>query len=354
MKSADKKPLVTVGVITYNSSQYIVDTLNTTLGQTYPNIELVISDDCSTDNTPQLIEKWLSEHEHEFVSAKFVQTPQNMGVCGNCNNAIRNGKGEWIKLLSGDDQFMPETVEGYMDYALKHPEYQLFFGKFQFFSDNEDKYFNYIRAFYEHDFYTRIKLPLKKQKKEILKRLFIPGPGTFFSRRLYDEVGGFDERYPFCEEDPFFGRAIASGHKIEFIDRELYRYCIRYNSLGRENVVKGLSRHERDRMRYFFDERYARMRRSGLLFDGVNQYLTYKALIAEEKGQYMRAKMLTAVRRCSPYMILRYMEYVRAKRFEKECYEKLMQLISIVILNNIFINIWIQKNNIQDYLSSAL
>lgn len=313
-KEQNTNPLVTVGVITYNSSKYIIDTLNSVKDQTYPNIELVISDDCSTDNTPELAKKWIEENGYLFTVAKFISTPHNLGVAGNCNNAIRGGKGEWIKLLSGDDKFLPETVAGYMEYVSEHPEAQLCFGKFRFFSDNEDYYFHKTCRYYKETFYPLMQLPLSKQERHNLHQLCIPGPGTFFSRKLYELVGGFDEKYPFCEEDPFYGRCLATGHKIWFIDKELYAYNIRTDSLAHEGI---LSRHEKDRMRYFFDERFKRMRKKGMWFDAINQYFIYKSLLAKDRGEYTKSKVYTVIRRCSPYMICRYIEYRKGKRLNK-------------------------------------
>ena len=307
------KPLVTLAVITYNSSKYILNTLNSILGQTYPNIELIISDDCSTDNTPEIIDNWLLKHSSKFTFAKFIKTPKNIGVSGNCNNAIRAGKGEWIKLLSGDDQFFPYTIEKYMEFVENNPTVNICFAKFDFFSDNEGNYFRLICKFYEEEFYSRLKLPLKKQKKEILKALFVPGPGTFFSRNLYDKVNGFDEKYPFCEEDPFYGRIILEGNRIHFIDKKLYRYNLRHDSLGHEG---GVGRHGKDRMRYFFDERFKNMLKYGLIFPAINEYLSYKSLLSAEKGNYIKSNLYTFLRRISPYMLIRYIEYRKGKKLE--------------------------------------
>lgn len=54
-----KNPLVSVIVITYNSSKYVLETLNSVAAQTYDNIELIISDDCSVDNTVEICRNWL-------------------------------------------------------------------------------------------------------------------------------------------------------------------------------------------------------------------------------------------------------------------------------------------------------
>ena len=60
-------PLITVAIVTYNSSEFIVETLESIKSQTYHNIELIISDDCSTDTTVELCSNWIKENATHFV-----------------------------------------------------------------------------------------------------------------------------------------------------------------------------------------------------------------------------------------------------------------------------------------------
>ena len=105
-------PLVSVPVITYNSSEYIIDGLESIKAQTYKNIELIISDDCSTDNTVELCRDWLENNKDYFVRVELVTTDKNTGVAGNCNRSVKACRGEWIRGLSGDDKFLPNTIQG--------------------------------------------------------------------------------------------------------------------------------------------------------------------------------------------------------------------------------------------------
>lgn len=281
-------PLVSVCVITYNSSKYILDTLDSIKKQTYPNIELIIGDDCSTDNTCALVNDWIEKNRTELSHIKFLQNEKNMGVSYNANRVRNNSTGKWIKGVAGDDQLLPNSIAGYMDFVERHPDAEICFGKLQFFSYDSRIDLDKIRNDYETNFYARIKLPLKKQQKEILKSLFIPGPGTFYSKRLFDLVGGFDEKYPYCEEDPFYNRILSKGYRVHFIDKELFRYNIRYDSLCRGSSLK---LHEKDRMRYFFDERFGLMLKKGLWMNGLNTYLLYKSVIEQDKGHIFMSKL---------------------------------------------------------------
>ena len=65
-------PLVSVSVITYNSSKTVLETLESVKTQTYPNIELIISDDCSPDNTVEVCREWIEQNKERFVRIEIL------------------------------------------------------------------------------------------------------------------------------------------------------------------------------------------------------------------------------------------------------------------------------------------
>ena len=79
----DKKPTVTVSVITYNSAKYVAETLESIKNQSYPNLILQISDDCSTDNTIDICKSWINKNKDRFVKTKIIVSEYNTGVNGN-------------------------------------------------------------------------------------------------------------------------------------------------------------------------------------------------------------------------------------------------------------------------------
>ena len=106
----NSKPIVSIIVITYNSSKYVLETLKSALNQTYNNIELIISDDCSTDNTISICQNWLDENKYRFVDVKIVANKNNNGIPANCNRGINASTGDWIKLVAGDDVLCPNCI----------------------------------------------------------------------------------------------------------------------------------------------------------------------------------------------------------------------------------------------------
>ena len=96
---------VSVVVITNNSVKCIIDTLESVKEQTYKNIELIVSDDGSTDETLTLVKEWLDINEGRFTHNSIVESEINTGITKNCNRGTKVAIGKYIKLIAGDDLF---------------------------------------------------------------------------------------------------------------------------------------------------------------------------------------------------------------------------------------------------------
>lgn len=228
-------PLVSVIVITYNSSDTITETLHSVKEQDYANIELIVSDDSSKDSTVNIVKEWLKNNADRFVRTNLVESPVNTGVAPNINRGIRKGAGKWIKVLSGDDRLLPYSIEEYVKYVQQNPSCNICFGKLHFFG-NDFHYVDEQKAVYEHTFYPYIKADYNIQWRRIQETLFVPGPGLFYKKELWSKVGGFDEHFPFAEEYPFTYNVLECGERIYFLDKEVYAYQIREGSLCRDKL----------------------------------------------------------------------------------------------------------------------
>ena len=101
-------PLVTIGAINYNNTCYVLETLNSILRQTYSEIELIIVDDASTDDSLLKIRKWLANYPLPY---KLVVHSENQGVHKAYESVIQNATGEFISFIATDDLFEPEKIE---------------------------------------------------------------------------------------------------------------------------------------------------------------------------------------------------------------------------------------------------
>jgi glycosyltransferase involved in cell wall biosynthesis len=113
-------PKVSCLVISYNQEGVIGETLDSLLGQTYENIEIVISDDASTDRTQEIIESYQKIYPEKI---KLIKGKQNIGITPNSKRALDNCSGDFIALIGGDDIWLPNKVETQIAWFRSNPEY---------------------------------------------------------------------------------------------------------------------------------------------------------------------------------------------------------------------------------------
>lgn len=207
--------LVSVVIITYNSSKYVVETLESVKRQTYKDIELIVSDDCSVDGTVKICEEWLQDNKKRFVDVKLLSTKENSGISANCNNGIVNSCGEWIKIIAGDDCLLEECIWSFVDFSKRCKCASIIFCDVVSDCSNSD-------SFQELAHFAQ--LSVREQYKMLLKVNVLPSPGLYIKKDLLISQGLFDESYPLFDDYPFYINLLKNNHKIFVINKKLVRY----------------------------------------------------------------------------------------------------------------------------------
>ena len=98
----------TVSIImpSYNTGRFIAETIESVLAQTYENWEIILVDDCSTDNTDDVVAPFLSDPR-----IKYIKNEKNSGAAVSRNRALREATGKWIAFLDSDDLWAPDKLE---------------------------------------------------------------------------------------------------------------------------------------------------------------------------------------------------------------------------------------------------
>lgn len=234
-------PLVSIIVITYKSSQYVIDTLNSVLEQSYDNIELIISDDCSPDDTYQICQDWinnLSEKNHnKFKRILLTQTSQNGGICANYNHALKLSNGEWIKYIAGDDILIKDSIEEYIKATRIDPHQIYLSDKFDFITDGKK-----IKLGYNHDHFLH---GIRYLEKMISRDNVLPsGPTLFINKKTLQQLGGFDEKYPMVEDYPIIMKFLKNGYMVGHVPQPLVEYRIYADSVSHSNPIFVKSIHQ--------------------------------------------------------------------------------------------------------------
>jgi len=103
MKNAET-PLVSVFMPCFNQERYVAQAMESVLSQDYPEIQLVVGDDCSTDGTWAIVSHYQSKYPDKIVA---FRNERNLGITGNCNELLRRCTGKYIAFHAGDDLFLP-------------------------------------------------------------------------------------------------------------------------------------------------------------------------------------------------------------------------------------------------------
>jgi len=231
MQEKAEQPLVSIIVITYNSSAYVIETLESAKEQTYNNIELIVSDDYSNDNTVEICSKWFENNRRRFVNIKIVTFSKNTGVTGNCNRGLNATTGEWLKFIAGDDVLLSNCILDNIQYASTNQKVRLLFSEPASFFDNSLKLLNIE----EDGFFSQSVIHYNKTSKEqynvLLEKNFLFSPSAFIHREVFTVLKAYDESIRGMEDYPFWLKASKYGYSFYYLNKKTIKYRIRSSSI---------------------------------------------------------------------------------------------------------------------------
>lgn len=213
--------VVSVGVVVYNGEQFIDKTLNSLINQSYKNIEIIVSDNASTDSTVEIVKKFMLKDDR----VKLVANKENLGFSGNLNKTVSEATSEYVCLYHADDIYEETIVEEQFKYLESSDCVAAFtLGKMIDGNDNlipnnfilnknnlkDNKVFN-------HDMF--LKSLLKNGGSQFIC------PSLMIKKAAFQKVGGFDTNVRMIEDQDMWLRLLENGN-IAVIAKELIRYRI--------------------------------------------------------------------------------------------------------------------------------
>ncbi len=207
MQQKLSQPLVTVGVALYNHEAYIEQCLQSIITQTYSNIELIVIDDGSTDNSYQVAKNYVDSIEKPFKIT--LKTQENRGMCNTLNEIAKNAKGKYISFIGSDDYWMASKIEDQVEFLEKHPNLALVHS-------------NSIKVNAQGDEIKKIDYSKKINQGSVYKALIqrkggINTPSHLYRTKVYEEIGYYDPSFSF--EDTDFWLRLSRQYKIGFINK---------------------------------------------------------------------------------------------------------------------------------------
>lgn len=218
-KTASDEPLVSVVVLSYNYAQYVLDTLDSIYCQTYPHIEFFIIDDCSADNSAELIRQWIEDNDADVT---FIEHRVNKGRNPGLNTFLGRANGKYIVIFASDDEMNPRRIEEQVKLMEKAgEEYSVCYCDAELMNEQGE-----YRGLYSE----RVKSPFLSGnvfEEFYFERFFIAAPTVMFRKSIYDKVGLYDTKL--TAEDYDMWMRILPVAKVIFCDYISTKYRIREN-----------------------------------------------------------------------------------------------------------------------------
>lgn len=231
------RPLVTVGVLAYNSAATILDTLDSVLAQTYNNIELIISDDGSDDNTVESVKQWIVTHKNEFTIAKVIAVEKNTGIPANCNRLLSEAHGVWIKIIAGDDLLLPNCIYDFLKFIKQKPEAKVVYSNYRSFISASDGSVQVLDEKLDDKINMQFDADAHTQLYTYIEKGFNISPSVFMNVEFAKSFG-FIEKYKVFEDTPFYVRILKNGTKIYHLNKDTVLYRSDGDSVTRERNRK--------------------------------------------------------------------------------------------------------------------
>jgi glycosyltransferase involved in cell wall biosynthesis len=208
--------LVSVIVPCYNGATFLEDALRSALGQTYAEVEVVVVDDGSTDNSPEIAQRF---------PVRYIRQ-ENLGLSEARNTGIRESKGEYLVFLDADDRLRPEAIKTGLGVLAEHPECAMVVGDHVFIASDRSHLANS----------KKVEL-LRLHYEALLKSNFIEMiASVVFRRTIFDEVGGFDATLPVAEDYELYLR-IARARPICCHSKIVAEYRMHDGNLSRSSEL---------------------------------------------------------------------------------------------------------------------
>ena len=262
--------LVSVVVLSYNSQSTISETLDSIKAQTYKNIEIVVADDHSSDDTVACVQKWQSDNG--FSALRIVTSSENTGITANTNRGVRAAKANAVKIIAGDDTLNVKAIETFYEYYSKGDSKTIFVSCTALIDENGTPFHEPFHEAWLKDCYKSI--CSDDQFHRIVRSNFISAPAVgLIHKSIFEKYGYFDERYPMMEDYPFYLKLSENGIRYSLIREKLVNYRISSRSVVHAKKSKAQKMYLRSYSDFIIHRRFKLLLKEGYYKTAVKEVL---------------------------------------------------------------------------------
>jgi len=215
-------PMVSVRIPSYNHEKYITACIESVLNQTFADFEIVIVDDCSTDNSVEVIRSF------QDPRIKLEVLPRNSGMNVAVERCMQLSSGKYVANLSSDDLWAPTKLEQQVAFLEQHPEFDAVFTQVQIVGE-------YGNALDTRHFANPFDYE-NRSPEEWLRRFFYFGnclcnPSVMIRREIYEKFGYQDKRLVSLSDFDLWVK-LSFGHRFWILDQQLTMFRVRENGMN--------------------------------------------------------------------------------------------------------------------------
>jgi glycosyltransferase involved in cell wall biosynthesis len=237
--------IVSVVIPTYDGSAFVSAAISSALSQTRVPDEIIVVDDCSTDNTGEVVQSRAADSP---VPVHFMRLPRNSGgPAAPLNHGINSSAGDVLVLLDQDDLMRPNRIELQLAALSSHPECSISIGRFSIIGRDDDDVSPIWPVSQLHDLRDHINgnspfsvVTSEAAFKPLLQRNYAVSTSNFaFTRAMWETIGDFDEKVSTCIDLDFMLRA-TSVAPLLVVNEYIFEYRWDPASLQRRDLTRSL------------------------------------------------------------------------------------------------------------------
>jgi glycosyltransferase involved in cell wall biosynthesis len=206
-------PQVSVIIPSYNQARFVGATVESVLAQTYPDVEVIVVDDGSTDDTQAVLAAYRERIRYIYQ--------ENKGLAGARNTGFLASHGDYLLFLDSDDLIYPDKLARHVSFLEAEPDFGLVYSAWQQIDEDGTRVLGEVR-------------PNKQGQllKELLRRsFFFFASAAVMRRECLERVGLFDESLRWSEDADMWLRLARAGYAFGYLDQPLLQYRIHANSM---------------------------------------------------------------------------------------------------------------------------
>lgn len=238
-------PLVSVCIPTYNGEKYLQEALESLLNQTYSNLEIVVSDDRSSDNTLKILHSYKTRSKIPFK----IESHEPTGIGANWNHCLKFASGKYVKFLFQDDTLHPECISRLMSYANSFPEAGLIYSRRNFIIEDptnvSQEFIDYYGTLHTHWEDLIVNDGCISGQEYLRDRAFLNSPknkigepsNVLLKRSVFEDIGFFDENMKQALDSDYWYR-VMTKYDVVFINEALANFRLhskQASTINKEN-----------------------------------------------------------------------------------------------------------------------